>query len=144
MSRCAELGWIVVAALVVGGCSAPEPEPPLPPVQKPQTDAVDPTFDNETPPVDAGNRSQNNEAGLPSSEGNLGGDRSGVDSKTPATEDAPAGPGTPQAEVPEKEPTVLGAIGRAVAGAMGVGGDESPGSGDNGVDVAPAYRPKKQ
>ncbi len=143
MSRRAELGWIVVAALVVGGCSDPEPEPPLPPVQRPQTNAVDPAVDNATPPAETGNRPQNNEAGLPPTEGNLGGDRSGADSKTPATEDAPAGPDTPQAEVEEK-PTVLGAIGRAVAGAMGVGGDESPGSGDSGVDVAPAYRPKKQ
>ena len=99
MSRCAGFGLILVVALVIGGCSGSKPEPPQTPAQKPQTPAAGPVVDNEAPPAGT---------------------------KTPAAADFPSKPGAPATDVTEAKPTVLGAIRRAVAGALGASEEEQP------------------
>ncbi len=110
MSRYAGFGLILIAALVIGGCSNSEPEAPRPAAPT-LTDAPSATaMAEKTPPADTPD---------PMATGEL-----------PGT-DSPIAPSQPA----ERSPTVLGAIGRAVAGAVGASDD------DEEPSEAPAYRP---
>ena len=106
MRRTAGLGLILVAALMIGGCGEREPEAPATPAPA-ETPA-------EAAPADT------------------------VQADT--AESASPDEAEPQAQVNESQPTgekptVLGAIGRAVAGALGAPDEKEERS------EAPAYRP---
>ncbi len=102
MSRYVGYGLVLIATLVIGGCSDSDPKTtqPSPPASV-DTPAIEPGAD-EAP------------------------------SAVPAEESVPE---SPAAETPSEEtkPTVLSAIGKAVAGAVGAS--------DNGPSEAPAYEP---
>lgn len=107
MSRYLGFGLALITVLLLGGCSDSEPDAPQPsPPASVDTPAVEPAAD-DTP------------------------------SAVPAEEATPesAAMDSPAAEAPAEEtkPTVLGAIGKAVAGAVGASG--------NGPSEAPAYQP---
>ncbi len=129
MSRYARLGWMLVLALVIGGCRS-ESEPPQSPAQKPPTPIAAPSVGGEVSsampdaPV----------AEAPTAESQT----PMANAKTPAAADAPLQPNTAQPQSPEAKPSVLGAIGRAFAGVLGVSGQQSP------MEEAPAYQPKKK
>jgi PBP1b-binding outer membrane lipoprotein LpoB len=107
MSRCVGFGLALIATLLIGGCSDTKPDAPQasPPISA-DTSAVD-SADVETP------------AAVPA-EGSAPGD--------PAMD-----PSATETPAKETKPTVLSAIGKAVAGALGAS--------DDGPSEAPAYEP---
>ncbi len=126
MSRYAGFGLVLIVALMIAGCSDPEPEAaqPTPPTQS-ETPAVDspaqpmPLTQSETPTVDSPAKQ------TPSASASV------------ATMDELPDAETSLADTPAEEakPTVLGAIGRAVVGALGTSGKDEP-------SEAPAYQPR--
>lgn len=108
MSRYAGFGLVLIAALVTGGCRNSETETPQPTTAPAPAD----TLPDQAP---AANTSETAVPGEPS------------DGEIPIAKTPPG----------QTKPTVLGAIGRAVAGALTA-------SDDNGPSEAPAYRPRQQ
>jgi PBP1b-binding outer membrane lipoprotein LpoB len=103
MSRCVGFGLALIATLLISGCNDTKPDAP-----------------QASPPISA--------------------DTSAVDSAdaeapaaVPAEGSAPGDPSVAEAPAEETKPTVLGAIGKAVAGALGAS--------DDGPSEAPAYEP---
>lgn len=109
MSRYAGFGLALIATLLIGGCSDSKPKAtqPSPPASG-DTPAVEPAAQETSPTSPA-------EEPMP----------------------APSAMEPPAADTPseERKPTVLSAIGKAVAGALGASG--------NGPSEAPAYQPPK-
>ena len=109
MSRYLGFGLALITALLVGGCSDSEPDAPKPsPPVSVDTLAVEPAAD-ETP--------------------------SAVPAEEPTPESAATDSPAAKAPAEETKPTVLSAIGKAVAGAVGAS--------DKGPSEAPAYQSPK-
>ncbi len=110
------LGLVVIAALMIGGCSSPEPEPSPPAAQPASPAKVSPETEPAAPPAD-----QLTPEKVP---------------ETPAA-DSPsaAGAAAPETPAAETKPSALGAIGRAVRSSLGATKDDEPSD-------APAYRPQ--
>ena len=97
MSRSARLGLVLVAALVIAGCTQSEPAAPQTGAPAPTPEAVAPTPE------------------VPAPEANM----------VPSQPDTPQPPEQPKTDN-QDTPTPISAIGKAISGALGIQKDEVP------------------